>query len=361
MKSLFDEYFREIQQVFLYVTNECGLRCEQCLYKPWLKKKEFDLETAKALLAKFRKLGASKLSLLGGEPTRYQHLAKLVGFSKDRGYEYVRMDTNGQFEKNLLLDIDLRKIDEISFSLDGHNSEINDEIRGNGSFGKCVANIKKAVDLGYNVNITCCIHRGNVGRDEEGRLLIERMIEFAASLGVSRINFHPLFKMGVPRDDWAGDTDILPKEWLKIYRAVRSNIEDGKYGIQVRIPQRFVTQEEFDKNPGYYGYCPVKMGERVLIHPNGQIQICALMIGTPYRVANFGVDSEKKIRIRWDNINDEIVKGNFDLNNPTPCTNQKKEIGDLVPLCISFKPNQDEFVWERLNQKWVLKFCGSRR
>jgi len=39
-------------------------------------------------------------------------------------YRYVRIDTNGQFKPELLLKMDFRKLDEITFSLDGPNSEI---------------------------------------------------------------------------------------------------------------------------------------------------------------------------------------------------------------------------------------------
>ena len=54
----FKDYFKQLQQVFLYVTDRCNLGCEQCLYKPLLRQgEEFRLDVAASLLAEFRKSG----------------------------------------------------------------------------------------------------------------------------------------------------------------------------------------------------------------------------------------------------------------------------------------------------------------
>ena len=353
----FREYFKNLQQVFLYITDDCNLRCKQCLYKPLIKKEsEIKLETAVALIATFKEIGAFKLTVMGGEPTRYGYkeshkpLLTVIREAKRMGYKYVRIDTNGKFNPALLEQEDFKKLDEISFSLDGHTSEINDHLRGKGSFNRCVSNLRKAVELGYRVDITCCIHKGNVGKDGEGNYLIDSMIKFASSLGVRRINFHGIFRHGVPRDNWIGETYVSPEEYAGLYSAICKNIEAGKYDIPVRIPQeRLLTQGEFESNPDYYGYCPVKLGERVLVHPNGQIRVCSLLIGTPYAIARFDNNG-----IYWETSeNNEITHGNFNLTQSTPCTNQKIEEG-FVPVCVSFKPRQQEIVWQE-KLKWEEK------
>ena len=79
-------------------------------------------------------------------------------------------------------------------ALIGPIAEINDPIRGKGSFDRCVANIEKARELGYNIDITACISKGMIQRDEKGNLYLDRMIRFAEDLGIEKINFHNLFK-----------------------------------------------------------------------------------------------------------------------------------------------------------------------
>lgn len=344
----FEEYFNgRIKQVFLYVTDECNLNCVQCLYKPWLRKRgEIPEELCLIMLAEFRRMGAIKLSLIGGEPTlyglrnNYQQLLNVIKRARDLGYEYIRLDTNGLFNADLLTRGEFKLLNEITFSIDSHVCEVNDALRGANSFGRSLANLIRAVDLGYKVDITCCVHRGNVGKDQNGNLLIESMIRLAETLGVNRVNFHPLFRMDIPRDEWAGETDILPELWMELYAETRKKIDSGKYNIKVRIPQRFITKEEFDRNPGYYGFCPVKDGERVLVHSNGLIQICALRIGTPHAVARFC-----EYGITWEEDITEL--SDFNLHEPTPCSNQHRDFGKFVPLCISFKPKQEEIVWQK--------------
>jgi hypothetical protein len=162
-------------------------------------------------------------------------------------------------------------------------------------------------------------------------------------LGVDTVNFHDLFKAGVPMDTWTGSFDTSVEEHIHMYSALRPQVESGVFAVKVRLPQCFVTGSEFQRNPEYYGYCPVKLGERVMIHSDGVIRICSNLI-----CSSFGVGRFEEATIRWDRSSSNETKGHL-LDEYTPCTNRgkNKRYGAYVPLCFSFKPNQDEFVWER--------------
>lgn len=351
MDKKFIAHFKNLKQVFLYVIDDCNLNCRHCLYKPnnffYLKNKFIDPECAKKLIQDFYFLGARKLTIMGGEPTLYgqeQNLAPLLSLiqtAKEIGYQYVRIDTNGTFNSSLLDQEQFKLLDEITFSLDGPNPQINDLLRGNGVFEQCVSNIKKALQSGYNCDITCCIHKYLVERDADGQTYLEHMIHFAEKLGIQRINFHDMFKSGIPRDSWTDQLDISIQTWFQIWAEIQEHIAVGMYKIPVRIPQGFVTQQRFQAAPQYYGYCSAKLGERVLVHPDGIIRICSLMIGTPYGVAKY-YDN----KIVWDEgYTNEL--GDQKMGVYTPCTHQSKcrNWSPFAPLCVSFKPNQDEFIW----------------
>jgi len=347
----FIKYFDgRLKQVFFYVTDKCQLECKQCLCKPNLvfqiKRKEIDLDELKKLAADFKKLGAIKATIIGGEPSLYgdpnhKQLIKLIRDIHDMGYKYIRMDTNGQYEDDFLANDGMKLLDEISFSVDGYSPETNNILRGNGTFEKVIRNIKRAVELGYNVNVTTCVHPALIKRDAAGELGLDKMIRFAEILGVKVINFHVLFKHGFPMDLWTEDTAINWEEWVKTFKEINNNVEKGKYNIHVRNPQHFVTKEEFYKNPEYYGYCAAKLGERVLVHPDGMIRICSGLICSKYCVAKF-YDN----KIIWEQgLTNELLDHN--LSTFTPCTNQYKgmKCGNLLPLCFSFKPKQKEIIW----------------
>ncbi|MDD2392381.1 MAG: radical SAM protein, partial [Bacilli bacterium] len=332
-------------QIFMYLIDECNLACEQCLYKPNLAfqfcRKEIPYNEAKELLQKFYNLGANKITFMGGEPTLYKELPQLVADAKRIGYTYIRIDTNGIFSNDFLENKNIKKVDEITFSLDGYNEKIN-SIRGIGAFQKCVDNIRNAVRLKYKVQVTCCIHQDLVKKDR-GKLGILRMIDFIESLGVGQINFHDLLKVGVPRDVWTGKISPSYKDYVFAMKEV------GKYNtkirkIKIRLPQRLIKASEFRKNINYYGYCSGKQKDRLLVFPDGTIRICSLLIGSPYHALTY----DKKGIYLNDSPTNELIKYNTE-NSPCVMGKNKSNEKDLLLLCIAFKSKQDEPIWkERL-------------
>ena len=346
----FAHHFQRLHQVFMYVTDRCNLECEQCIYKPSIShfiNEEIPLDDALGLLATFRKLGAGKVTFLGGEPTLYGHrqgsrpLLDLIEGTRALGYEYIRIDTNGQRVSSLLEQASFARLDEVAFSLDGFSAQTNDPLRGKGTFVRAIDAIRKALGLGYFVTVTCCVQKLFLDRDEAGMLNLERMIRFVEGLGVHQVNFHDLFKVGIPMDTWTGNFAPRPQDWVPVYEELSAKVRSGAFGIKVRLPQCFVTKAEFARKPDYYGYCPVKLGERVMVHPNGTIRICSNLICTAFGVATWGEG-----RIGWERSHANELAGH-DLDRMTPCTNRSRhrKYGDLVPVCFSFKPGQDEYVW----------------
>lgn len=346
-KSFFDG---KLAQVFLYITDKCNIDCVQCLYKPdrtfSFGRGFIPLEVGNKLLRQFYELGARKLTLLGGEPTLHPRFFEFASCAKDLGYEYIRIDTNGQFGSNLIRQNKFEMFDEITFSLDGHIPEVNDEVRGKGTFAKCLARIDQAVESGIKVQITSCIHRGLLELGESGRHKLTDMIDFFLSKGVDKCNFHSLVKTGVARDTWSGDIHLGVEEYLWAYELVdryRNDLEQN--GDRVRIPKGFIDLETFVKERSYYGYCSAKQADRVLVFPNQMIRLCSLMIGTPYCV---GYYDENSIYMNNSPTNELSC---HDMSSITPCTNQCKAKGRIqgkVPLCVSFKPNQVEYAWNNL-------------
>lgn len=351
----FYNHFKDLKQVFMYITDRCNIGCEQCIYKPSINhyiKEEIEINDALALLKTFRELGAKKATFLGGEPTlygstkNYEPLLQLIQKSKEMGFEYIRLDTNGQVLNHLLDKEEFKLLDEIAFSIDGFSSETNDMLRGEGTFKRAVKNLKIALKKGYKITITCCVHKLLLTKEDD-IYLIEKMIRFAEELGISQINFHDLFKAGVPMDTWTGNFAPTPEDWVLMYNEISKKITNNEFNIDVRLPQCFIDKKEFEQKTEYYGYCPVKLGERVMVHPNGIIRICSNLICT-----GFGTAKYEKRTISWDYTGNNEVAGH-DLKVNTPCTNRSrhKKYGNLVPLCFSFKPKQNEYVWQR-ELKW---------
>lgn len=342
-------YFdNKVKQVFVYITSRCQLRCRQCLYKPLLCNESTDIDfyTLVDLLNEFYKYGAYKISFLGGEPTLYndkengKNFGDVIEEVKKIGYKYIRVDTNGQFENSFLDEPKIKLLDEITFSLDGHDENTNDVVRGKGTYNRCVNNIKYAVLKGYKVQITSCVHNYSCPDKYKGIENLKKMIKFAESLGVYSINFHPILKVGIARDTWIENTDIMPDTWKNIYEELIGLILGEEFKIKVRIPMRFCQKENAILSRERYFYCPLEMGERALIMPDGQIKVCAFTIGTDACVARY--DSK---RVYFEEKNNETTQIGT-LDDGLLCYNQKTNSESLIPLCMSYKPYQSELVWE---------------
>lgn len=344
------KFENKIGQVFIYLIDECNLHCVHCLYKPELtfqiERKYIPFEECVGLMECFFSLGATKLSFLGGEPTLYPRLPELIHEAKKIGYSYVRIDTNGQFDSSLLDNKFFLELDEITFSLDDCNEETNDAIRGKDVFKNLLYNVRYAIQKKINVHLTTCVHKGLVSINHE-RLKLLDMIEFAQSIGITTINMHDLLKSSIPRDLWSGNLETSVEEYQNAFLQVQDYISQNKTKISVRMPQCIITKDEYDKNVKYYSYCSAKQFDRILAFPNGMLRVCSLMIGTPYCIGFYD-----KGKIYWNNTPTNELRGH-EMNKDTACSNQVKKdlFNDLIPLCVSFKPNQNEVVWKH-KLKW---------
>ena len=337
-----EQYFNgKVKQVFVYLTNRCQLRCRQCLYKPLLDDNSSDLDLASLiqLLQIFRRYGAYKLSFLGGEPTLYidsksgADFSKVVEISKELGYSYIRVDTNGQFPPAFLANKSISKLDEITFSIDGYDAPTHDALRGKGTFNKCISNIKQAVNQGYKVQITSCFHNGLCVDVATGVESILKLISLCDEIKVQKLNFHPILKVGVKRDDWIDNTEISSALWIEIYEEVQNRLRTLSSNIAVRLPMRYVKKEMLSAS---HSYCPLKMGERALIMPDGTIKVCAFNIGTPNCLAKF-----TNTCVAFEDEHNEL---SLLERSGIMCCNQQSS-DEYYALCMSYKPNQSELVW----------------
>jgi len=114
-----------------------------------------------SLIEQARALGATVLSLSGGEPLTYPDLPILVNTAKQEGYEKILIYTTGRsIGKYLIQDYSdinrLLGIDEVTwvFSLHSHLSDMNDWImRRNGAFSSIVGSIRWLIAEGEKVEI----------------------------------------------------------------------------------------------------------------------------------------------------------------------------------------------------------------
>lgn len=249
------------RNVFFHILTACNLSCAHC----YINTKEhgsnsLDNETIDKWLALFADPSKkTNLIFLGGEPTLHPYLASAVKNARKLGYQSVTVDTNGFLHNDLLNKIDPQEA-VLSFSIDGPSPQINDRIRGDGVFETCTKNLKKAVDLGFEVSVIYTVSSTNLA-------YLAEMPQLLKELGVSHFFIQVIGLRGKSAQDQSQQLQITPEQWLRIVPPVAR--QAASLGLHVIYPKVYLEEGEFFE-------CAGNVAENYFIFPNGRVYQCPL-------------------------------------------------------------------------------------
>ena len=205
-------------------TARCDCRCSIC--DRWRRQtradEELPLDTVREILGRFRRAGATVLTLWGGEPLLRKDLPEVLAAAKELGFRTSMCTNCNALAKRA--DEVAPLLDVMLCSLDGRR-ELHDELRGMpGLFDRAVAGIRAATrHPGCDVKIWAVLHRRNVGD-------VEPLARLSAELGVG-IEFFPLSPIAGYNDELV----LRPDECEQAFAAVQ---ELQRQGLPVRNPPR---------------------------------------------------------------------------------------------------------------------------
>jgi MoaA/NifB/PqqE/SkfB family radical SAM enzyme len=167
--------------VILYVTEGCNLRCITCSYRQPAPN-ELTLDELEQLADSLVSFGLRHIVFSGGEPLLRRDFPEICGVFKRREVKQTLL-TNGLLLEKRLSELD-GMFSEIIVSIDGPDEETHDAIRGVHSFQQIVKGVRRALTIrdGPEISIRTVVQKRNFRR-------ISDMVEFAKSVGVSRISF----------------------------------------------------------------------------------------------------------------------------------------------------------------------------
>ena len=257
-----------LEQVFLYVTQKCNIRCITCYALDQLERDD-DLPPADllAILRGMREQGAWKLSFLGGEPTVHPALTDIAAAARAIGYRFVRVNTNGMFKTAWLDDPATRSIDAICFSIDGATAEINDAIRKGSRFDRVIANLRYAASAGYDVRANMTVTSRNAHQVFDVMRLVEEC-------GGREINLNVMFEMGYASG--RSDLGVAPEEWLAIYAEVVRR--QHEFTIRIKVPPAFTAPPDITRHRAAGHRCLAVDGSRTYVASNGDTYPCLAMM-----------------------------------------------------------------------------------
>ncbi len=183
-----------IENVALNLTRQCNLRCPFCYYLAQLSSDTSGELSAPEIIAFLKQIRplcgrTPTFTMLGGEPLcQSEKLLTVATAAVKLGYT-TQISSNG----TLVTDDFARRARQIhlrvQISIDGHNAELNDHIRGPGSFALACAGLEMLRRRRVFTIISMVCHRGNIA-------YLEEYFAFAAALGVQEARFIPLKLMG---------------------------------------------------------------------------------------------------------------------------------------------------------------------
>ncbi len=177
-----------LNELWIHTNNSCNLTCSHCLVDS-SPRGDAGLpgDQIKEVIDQADEIGVGRFYFTGGEPMirrDFFELAKHV--TEEKGKELIVL-TNGTLlcgERLARLEgLDPEKL-KLQVSLDGSSPQVNDPIRGEGSFRRIVQGIENAVSIGFVPTVTTAVSTQNLDN-------LEGIAQLLSQLGVG--NHHLLW------------------------------------------------------------------------------------------------------------------------------------------------------------------------
>ncbi|MEE2031825.1 mycofactocin radical SAM maturase [Rhodococcus chondri] len=168
------------------LTYACNLSCVHCLSSSG-KRDPRELSTAqcKAIIDELQRMQVFYVNIGGGEPTVRSDFWELVDYATDHQVG-VKFSTNGvKIDKKVAARLAASDYVDVQISLDGATAEVNDAVRGPGSFAMAVRALENLAEAGFrDAKISVVMTRQNVEQLDEFKALADR---FGATLRITRL------------------------------------------------------------------------------------------------------------------------------------------------------------------------------
>jgi MoaA/NifB/PqqE/SkfB family radical SAM enzyme len=253
---------KNARNIFFHILTRCNLACRHCYINPEQHGKQtLRSETIKHWLkALMNETHKSNLIFIGGEPTLHPDLDLLIRAARDMGYASITVDTNGFFFNRILEKVTPNEVNYFSVGLDGSCREVNDRIRGRGSYDKCVAGIQEALARGFKVSLIYTVSRLNLSD-------LKNMPNLLKSLGIDRFFIQVIGIRGRSAQQKEHKLQLTKKEWSTVVARVADRA--ATLGIRVTYPKVFLdNSERFE--------CAGLVAENFFVFPNGRVYRCPL-------------------------------------------------------------------------------------
>lgn len=192
------------------LTYACNLSCVHCLSSSGRRDpRELSTEECKAVIDTLEAMQVFYVNIGGGEPTVRPDFWELIDYATAHRVG-VKFSTNGvKLDPERCRQLAANDYLDVQISLDGATAEVNDHVRGPGSYDtaiRAMANLKAAGMRGFKLSVVCT--RFNIPQLDEFKAIAD---EYGAQLRLTRLR-----PSGRGADSW-DELHPLPEQQRELY------------------------------------------------------------------------------------------------------------------------------------------------
>ncbi|MBY6368218.1 mycofactocin radical SAM maturase [Rhodococcoides corynebacterioides] len=168
------------------LTYACNLSCVHCLSSSGRRDpRELSTEQCKAVIDELQRMQVFYVNIGGGEPTVRSDFWELVDYATEHQVG-VKFSTNGvRIDETVAARLAASDYVDVQISLDGATAEVNDAVRGPGSFDMAVRALRNLKDAGFrDAKISVVVTRHNVAQLDDFKALADT---YDATLRITRL------------------------------------------------------------------------------------------------------------------------------------------------------------------------------
>jgi mycofactocin radical SAM maturase len=168
------------------LTYACNLSCVHCLSSSGRRDpRELSTAECKAVIDELERMQVFYVNIGGGEPTVRQDFWELVDYATEH-HVGVKFSTNGiKITPAVATKLAASDYVDVQISLDGATPQVNDAVRGEGSFDTAIRAMQNLADAGFTgFKISVVMTRHNVAQLGDFKAIADR---FGAQLRITRL------------------------------------------------------------------------------------------------------------------------------------------------------------------------------
>lgn len=168
------------------LTYACNLACSHCLSSSGRRDpRELTTVECESIIDELQRMQVFYVNIGGGEPTVREDFWELLGYAVDHNVG-VKFSTNGvRISPTRAAQLAATDYVDVQISLDGATAEVNDAIRGRGSFDTALRAMNNLAEAGFQgFKISVVMTRHNVGQLDEFKAIADR---YGAQLRITRL------------------------------------------------------------------------------------------------------------------------------------------------------------------------------